>query len=69
MSESQPPHTGASPPAAGSTADPSMEDILASIRRILSDDEAEQGAATPPSAVPAALLPIRTTRCCRLMHP
>ena len=50
MSDQQPPQPGA-PAAAGATADPSMEDILASIRRILSDDEAEQGAtpaATPP---------------------
>jgi cell pole-organizing protein PopZ len=29
-------------PAQGNAADPSMEDILASIRRILSEDEAEQ---------------------------
>jgi cell pole-organizing protein PopZ len=49
MSESQPPHGGALPATPGATADPSMEDILASIRRILSDDETEQ-AATPPLA-------------------
>ena len=36
------------PPTSGGTADPSMEDILASIRRILSEDEA-----TPPAAPPA----------------
>jgi len=47
MSASQPPQPGASPPAPGATADPSMEDILASIRRILSDDETEQVAAAP----------------------
>ena len=33
-----------SPPSSGGASDPSMEDILASIRRILSEDEAE----TPP---------------------
>ncbi len=38
-------------PASGG-ADPSMEDILASIRRILSEDEAEAPAA-PPAAVSA----------------
>jgi uncharacterized protein len=44
------------PPAApAGAADPSMEDILASIRRILSEDEAEAPAATdaPPQAGPA----------------
>jgi cell pole-organizing protein PopZ len=45
MSASQPPAAGAPPASPGGTADPSMEDILASIRRILSDDEAEQVAA------------------------
>jgi uncharacterized protein len=53
MSASQPPAAGATaPPASGATADPSMEDILASIRRILSEDEAEQVAA--PAVGPAA---------------
>ena len=42
MSGAQPPQGPAGAPAAG---DPSMEDILASIRRILSEDEA-----TPPQA-------------------
>ena len=50
----QPP--AAQPAAAG--ADPSMEDILASIRRILSEDEAgkpaEPAAAAPPAAAPEA---------------
>lgn len=44
------------PPPAGAVADPSMEDILASIRRILSEDEAAAGAATPPPAGEAAVL-------------
>ncbi|MDR3535626.1 MAG: DUF2497 domain-containing protein [Acetobacteraceae bacterium] len=49
MSGSQPP---AATPSAGA-ADPSMEDILASIRRILSEDEpAPAAAATPPLAEP-----------------
>lgn len=51
MSASQPPGSGAnSPPASGTGADPSMEDILASIRRILSEDEAEHAAASTPAA-------------------
>ena len=37
---------------AGAAADPSMEDILASIRRILSEEETE--AAAPSAPVPAA---------------
>ena len=42
-------------PAAAVGADPSMEDILASIRRILSEDEnATPAAATPDAAAPAA---------------
>jgi len=55
MSATQPPQGGA--PASGAGADPSMEDILASIRRILSDDEAEQAAAPPggPAAAPAVV--------------
>jgi uncharacterized protein len=45
MSASQPPSSGANPPPpSGTGADPSMEDILASIRRILSEDEAEHAA-------------------------
>ena len=38
----------ASPPPGG---DPSMEDILASIRRILSDDEAPAGSGAPSASV------------------
>jgi cell pole-organizing protein PopZ len=45
MSASQPSESGANPPPSGAGADPSMEDILASIRRILSEDEAEHAAA------------------------
>lgn len=37
---------------AASTADPSMEDILASIRRILSEDEPAPAAAPPPLPEP-----------------
>jgi cell pole-organizing protein PopZ len=49
MSASTPTSPGTPPaPAASGAADPSMEDILASIRRILSDDEAE--AASPAAA-------------------
>ena len=44
-----PPANPAAP--AGGAADPSMEDILASIRRILSDDETAPG--TAPAPVPA----------------
>ncbi len=48
MSGASPPGT---PPAAG---DPSMEDILASIRRILSEDEVKaEPEAAPPAAEPA----------------
>jgi cell pole-organizing protein PopZ len=39
------------PPPGGNPADPSMEDILASIRRILSEDEVEH--ASPGVAAPA----------------
>jgi cell pole-organizing protein PopZ len=39
---------------AGQGGDPSMEDILASIRRILSEDEAEEAAEPPPQP------PVRT---------
>ena len=52
MSASQTP--SGSPPAAAAGSDPSMEDILASIRRILSEDEAPaSGSPAPPPAVPA----------------
>ncbi|HTI79495.1 MAG TPA: DUF2497 domain-containing protein [Acetobacteraceae bacterium] len=49
MSGAQPPQGPAGAPTAG---DPSMEDILASIRRILSEDEASpsQAADSPPQA-------------------
>jgi len=44
------PQPGPSPaPAQGGAADPSMEDILASIRRILSEDEVEQASGGPPA--------------------
>jgi uncharacterized protein len=44
---------------AAASGDPSMEDILASIRRILSDDEAEQATAItlPPAETPSAAPP------------
>lgn len=48
---SQPPTT---PPPGGVTADQSMEDILASIRRILNEDEAAPGAAAAQPAAPSA---------------
>ncbi len=42
-----------SPPPGGNQADPSMEDILASIRRILSEDEADHAvAAAAPAPKP-----------------
>ncbi len=57
MSGSQTPPGGAAPPG----ADPSMEDILASIRRILSEEEPAEGAAPaaqePAEPPPAADLP------------
>lgn len=43
----------ASQPPAGSGSDPSMEDILASIRRILSEDEAPSPGPTSPEPSPA----------------
>ncbi len=45
--------SGAQPPPAGASNDPSMEDILASIRRILSEDEpvATPVAEEPPNPV------------------
>ena len=52
MSASQtPPGPAAANPPAG---DPSMEDILASIRRILSEDEAPPAAGNPPAETPSA---------------
>jgi uncharacterized protein len=51
MSASQTPPPSGSPPAATPAGgDPSMEDILASIRRILSEDEAQPGEAKPAAA-------------------
>jgi len=50
MSGSQP------PPQGGGTNDPSMEDILASIRRILSEEE-PAAPTSEPAAEPAAPLP------------
>jgi cell pole-organizing protein PopZ len=55
MSGSQPPPAGQ--PPGNAAGDPSMEDILASIRRILSEDEpqpAAPAAAAPPEPVPPA---------------
>src|ERR1035437_4883930 len=46
-----PPAPPSGPPPAGGAPDPSMEDILASIRRILSEDEA------PSGPVPMAVQP------------
>ena len=53
MSASVPPQMPATPPA-GAAADPSMEDILASIRRILSEDEQPAKAADKAEASAAA---------------
>jgi len=50
---SQPPKPPAPPPAPAAEADPSMEDILASIRRILNEGETEQAAATVEAKNPA----------------
>jgi cell pole-organizing protein PopZ len=44
---------------AAKAQEPSMEEILASIRRIISDDEAKPAAAAPPEPV-AAPAPVRT---------
>ncbi len=41
-------------PPQGAAADPSMEDILASIRRILSEDEAAAGSTAEPAPPPLA---------------
>ena len=51
MSASQTPPSGSPPAATPAGGDPSMEDILASIRRILSEDEAQPGEAKPAAAV------------------
>jgi hypothetical protein len=48
-----PPGTAGAQPASGGAADPSMEDILASIRRILSEEEAA-AAPAPAPALPTA---------------
>jgi uncharacterized protein len=50
MSASQTPPSGSPPAATPAGGDPSMEDILASIRRILSEDEAQPGEAKPAAA-------------------
>ena len=46
--------SGTPTPGAAPAGDPSMEDILASIRRILSDDETKPDESHPIPAVPAA---------------
>src|SRR5262245_25457068 len=61
MSSSQTPRQGSqgtTPQGGASAGDPSMEDILASIRRILSEDEAPAAPATPQ---PAAAKPAEET--------
>lgn len=51
--------TASNPPAAGSPGvDPSMEDILASIRRILSEDEADAQAKPEPASPGPAAQPV-----------
>jgi uncharacterized protein len=50
MSASQTPPSGSPPAATPAGGDPSMEDILASIRRILSEDEAQPGEDKPAAA-------------------
>jgi uncharacterized protein len=42
------------PPGSAASGDPSMEDILASIRRILSEDEAPAAGGSPPAGSPPA---------------
>lgn len=44
--------SGSQPPPAGGGSDPSMEDILASIRRILSEDEPQPAVAPEPATKP-----------------
>jgi uncharacterized protein len=51
MSASQTPPSGSPPTATPAGGDPSMEDILASIRRILSEDEAQPGEAKTAAAI------------------
>jgi cell pole-organizing protein PopZ len=53
MSGSQTPPSPATGGAQGASGDPSMEDILSSIRRILSEDEAAPAASPPPAPPPA----------------
>jgi cell pole-organizing protein PopZ len=53
MSTSQSP-TPPQPQPSQAAADPSMEDILASIRRILSEDETDHAATAVPSGQPAS---------------
>src|ERR1700730_6360154 len=53
MSTSQSP-TPPQPQPSQAAADPSMEDILASIRRILSEDETDHAATAAPSGQPAS---------------
>ncbi len=63
MSASHAPEPGQpqATPVAEGAADPSMEDILASIRRILSEDEAEAPApAATGGTVPAVAAPVAT---------
>jgi len=52
MAEQRPGAAGAAP-TPGAAGDPSMEDILASIRRILSEDEAGTPAVAPAATAPA----------------
>ena len=47
---------------AGAGGDPSMEDILASIRRILNEDEPTSPGPSPPPSPPAAEEPLDLTR-------
>jgi uncharacterized protein len=55
---SRPDRPGGSPvPQPEGSGDPSMEDILASIRRILNEDEAAASPANPPMQLPPATLP------------
>ncbi|CAH2599100.1 conserved protein of unknown function [Rhodovastum atsumiense] len=54
MNASNPPGQTPAPQTAGGNADPSMEDILASIRRILNEDEAASASRPAQLAAPAA---------------
>ena len=51
-----PPNQPPGAPAQGAAGDPSMEDILASIRRILSEDEPAAAPEVPGAAVPPLAL-------------